>query len=456
MQFVGQRTNEALEPIAEIDRWWVKMPPDVLPDPKSILLHGLTPQETLERGISEAELLRHLTETVFTPGTHIIGFNNLRSHDRFIQHALWRNFYDPYAWQHEEGRNCFDLFDVVRLIRALNLEKISWPRDFKGKLRNRLALITKANHLEQPQPPGAASNLQMALRLARFLKRQYGELFNYLLNPNSRGEVLTRLRALTPLLYCSGSYPSDFANTTIVKPLGEHPQRPGYWFVYDLRADPRVLMGMSVAQIAHAWKRPRVKYRPHFPVKTLDWGRTPALVSLAMVNTDQMGRLGMDPPEINQHAQWMHHVTPLFEQVLEAYQSLADEAPPWVVSAQSVDAQLYAAPVPALDQALMRQVRLSGGEQLSALQLPFEDPRLQALLPLYKARTYPEHLSPEERQAWQEFRRTRLMAGEESSQIQHYFRQVARGFAFPSELYPHELKLLQQLQSYGEFMQQSF
>ena len=98
MQFGGQRTDMDLNPIGEPDNILIKMTADVLPQPEAILVHGITPQKTLADGISEAEFAKYLTAKVSTPGTVMVGFNNLRFDNKFIQFILWRNFYDPYEW----------------------------------------------------------------------------------------------------------------------------------------------------------------------------------------------------------------------------------------------------------------------------------------------------------------------------------------------------------------------
>ena len=52
---------------------------------------------------------------------------SVRFDDEFIRCVLWRNFYEPYTWQWQEGRSRWDLLDVVRITRALRPEGINWP-----------------------------------------------------------------------------------------------------------------------------------------------------------------------------------------------------------------------------------------------------------------------------------------------------------------------------------------
>ena len=54
MQFAGRRTSLTLEPIGEPDDILIQLPPDILPEPDAVLIHGVTPQQALQDGITEA------------------------------------------------------------------------------------------------------------------------------------------------------------------------------------------------------------------------------------------------------------------------------------------------------------------------------------------------------------------------------------------------------------------
>ena len=125
MQFAGQRTDMDLEPIGEPDNILVKISADVLPQPEAVLVHGITPQQTLSEGISEAELTKYLTSQVFTRDTIAVGYNNIRFDNDFIRFTFWRNFNDSYEWCWKDGCSTWDLLDVVRITRALRPEGIS-------------------------------------------------------------------------------------------------------------------------------------------------------------------------------------------------------------------------------------------------------------------------------------------------------------------------------------------
>src|ERR1700744_3137298 len=124
MQFAGQRTDLKLKPVGKPVNLLIKLTPDILPDPDAILVTGITPQQTLADGLTEAEFLKFFYEEVVRPGTIFIGFNSVRFDDEFMRFLLYRNFYDPYEWQWKDGNSRWDLLDLVRMTRALRPDGI--------------------------------------------------------------------------------------------------------------------------------------------------------------------------------------------------------------------------------------------------------------------------------------------------------------------------------------------
>jgi exodeoxyribonuclease-1 len=127
MQFAGQRTTLDLEPVGDPVNVLIKLSDDVLPSPDAILITGITPQQTIADGLTEVDFLRYFQSEVAVPGTIFVGFNSVRFDDEFMRFMHYRNFYDAYAWQWQDGRGRWDLLDVVRMTRALRPEGIVWP-----------------------------------------------------------------------------------------------------------------------------------------------------------------------------------------------------------------------------------------------------------------------------------------------------------------------------------------
>ena len=96
MQFAGIRTDMNLNPIGEPYNVLVALNDDTLPSPQALLVTGITPQQTVADGYTEAQFAKILNDEIFTEDTIAVGFNNIRFDDEFVRHLFWRNFYDPY------------------------------------------------------------------------------------------------------------------------------------------------------------------------------------------------------------------------------------------------------------------------------------------------------------------------------------------------------------------------
>jgi exodeoxyribonuclease-1 len=172
MQFAGQRTDLELKPVGEPVNELIKMTDDCLPDVDAVLITGITPQQTIAEGLTEAEFLRIFENEVATPGTIFVGFNTVRFDDEFMRCLHYRNFYDPYEWQWREDRSRWDILDVVRMTRALRPDGIQWPFNLDGKASNRLELLTGLNKLEHEHAHDALSDVEATIAVARLLRNK--------------------------------------------------------------------------------------------------------------------------------------------------------------------------------------------------------------------------------------------------------------------------------------------
>ena len=78
MQFAGIRTDLDLKPVGEPVNMLVRLNDDTLPSPEALMVTGITPQQTVSDGYSEAEFCKIIVNDIFTPDTIAIGYNNIR------------------------------------------------------------------------------------------------------------------------------------------------------------------------------------------------------------------------------------------------------------------------------------------------------------------------------------------------------------------------------------------
>jgi exodeoxyribonuclease-1 len=134
-------------------------------------------------------------------------------------------------------------------------------------------------------------------------------------------------------------------------------------------------------------------------------------------------------------------------------QSRAKEQFSLVDNQLTVDGRLYEGFVSDADKSTMRAVRAADPEKLSGLAQKFRDQRLQSLLPLYKARNFPQALSSDERAAWDDFCQQKLMAGGRDGRLAAYFQRLQELAA--TNPTGERQYLLEELQLYGESIVQT-
>ena len=142
-QFAGIRTDLDFNIIGEPLMVYCKTPDDYLPNPEACLITGITPQLANKKGVCEAEFIRIIHEQLAQAGTCSLGYNTIRFDDEVTRNLLYRNFYDPYAREWQNGNSRWDMIDVARAAHALRPDGINWPINQDGVTSFRLEELTK-------------------------------------------------------------------------------------------------------------------------------------------------------------------------------------------------------------------------------------------------------------------------------------------------------------------------
>lgn len=448
MQFAGQRTDLQLRPIGEPVNVLVRLSEDILPSPDAILITGITPQQTIADGMSEAEFLRFFHEEVAIAGTVFVGFNSIRFDDEFMRYLHYRNYYDAYEWQWQQGRGRWDLLDVVRMTRALRPEGMQWPT-VDGKPGNRLELLTKANGIAHENAHDALADVDASIAIAKLIYDKQPKLFGWLLENRDKTKVAALVDTNEPFVYSSGKYDSQTEKTTVAVRLAAHPKKQGA-LVYDLRHDPTPFLAMTAEQLAERWRWTREPDAPQrLPIRTMQYNRCPAVAPLGVLDTASQARIQIDLDVIKKHLHVLREHPEFTKAVLKALAILDDEqAARQVATKLPVDARLYDGFVRDADKTVMSAIRAAEPRDLNDLQDSLHDSRLKELLPLYKARNFPAALTDEERAAWEVHRYHYLIDGGTKSRLARYMHRL--GELAESSQNANERYLLEELQLYAE------
>ncbi|ABP39807.1 exodeoxyribonuclease I [Yersinia pestis subsp. microtus bv. Caucasica] len=419
-QFAGVRTDLDFNLVEEPLVIYCKPADDYLPQPEAVMITGITPQHALANGVNEAEFSRQIHQAFSVPGTCILGYNNIRFDDEVSRNIFYRNFYDPYAYSWQGGNSRWDLLDVMRACYALRPEGIVWPENDDGLPSFKLEHLTKANGVEHLQAHDAMSDVYATIAMAKLVKQAQPRLFDYLYQHRSKHKInaLIDIAEMTPLVHVSGMFGAARGNTSWVAPLAWHPENKNAVIMCDLAGDMSPLLELDSDTLRERLYTRRDKLQAQesaIPIKLVHINKCPVLAPAKTLLPENSDRLGIDRQRCLQNLQLLRQNPQVREKVV----ALFAQAEPFAVT-DDVDTQLYNGFFSDADRATIKIIQQTESQNLPALDLTFQDPRLEALLFRFRARNYPNTLNDSEQQRWLQHRREALSP----ERVQDYVLQL--------------------------------
>jgi exodeoxyribonuclease-1 len=403
-QFAGIRTDEDLNIAGEPLVIYCKPSSDMLPQPESCLVTGITPQEARSRGVIESEFIAKIERELAHAGTCGVGYNSIRFDDEFTRHALYRNFFDPYAREWQNGCSRWDIIDMVRLMYAFRPDGLTWPRQQDGRPSFRLEELTTANGIRHEAAHDALSDVKATIALARLVKEKQPRLYDYVYRYRDKRLVSGLLALRAPLIHVSSMYPSEFGCTALVLPIANHPVNRNEVVVYDLRYDPSGLLTLDADEIGRRLFTPGSELNvERIPLKTIHVNKCPVVASEKLLTPEIAQRLDMDIGKCHEHAEAIGRAEGL-EEKMRAVFSERDRP-----IQTDPDLALYSGGFFSNeDRARMAIIRSTPPDALARLGQEFDDVRIPEMLFRYRARNYPDTLSAAEKNRWEAYRAHRL------------------------------------------------
>ncbi|MDD1618854.1 MAG: exodeoxyribonuclease I [Methylococcaceae bacterium] len=409
VQFAGLRTDADFNIIDDPLVIYCKPAPDCLPNPDSCLITGITPQLAEKKGVCEAEFIRQIYHQLAQPNTCTLGYNNLRFDDEVTRNCLYRNFYDPYAREWQNGNSRWDIIDVVRAARALRPEGIQWPVNEEGRPSLRLDQLTIANGIIHEAAHDALSDVYATIGIARLVKQAQPKLYQFLLQHRVKAKVLEllQLNSFKPVVHISGKYAVDKNCLAIVLPICKHPTNTNGVIVYDLSIDPEPMLSLSIEDIQQRLftaTEDLPEGVTRIPLKTVHINKCPVLAPVSVIKPDDAQRLNIDLAVCESNIDKIKAATGLAEKLATVFSdhtySEQDSDPDLAIYSGGFFSEA--------DRQKMAKIRVMPPEQLAKSESSFSDSRLPEMLFRYRARNYPETLSADEQLRWKEFCMNRL------------------------------------------------
>jgi exodeoxyribonuclease-1 len=408
-QFAGVRTDAKLNPIGDPLVIYCKPSDDMLPQPEACLVTGITPQKAYQEGLVEAEFIKQIHQQLAQPDTCGVGYNTIRFDDEVTRNTLYRNFYDPYGREWQNGSSRWDIIDMVRLTHALRPEGIEWPKNEMGVTSFRLEVLSAANGISHESAHDALSDVYATIELARLIQQRQPKLYDYLFKSRNKQVIAGRLnlQQRQAVLHVSSMYPAVLGCIAMVVPLLKHPVNPNGVIVYDLRHDPAAFFELSEELLHQRLFTPAADLPEgveRLPLKTIHINKCPVVVPLSTLTQEAAERWQIDMQQGETYRQQLLAEPAFLEKIAKIHQR--NEYQP----ISDPDLALYSGGFFSRDDR-QRMDGILATEPSSLGQFPqvFDDARLPEMLFRYRARNWPELLSEEEQQQWQEYRKARLL-----------------------------------------------
>jgi exodeoxyribonuclease-1 len=408
-QFAGLRTDADFNPMGEPQVFYCQPADDYLPQPEAVMITGITPQVARTRGVTEAEFAARIHSLFTQPNTCVIGYNNVRFDDEVTRNIFYRNFFDPYGWSWQNGNSRWDLLDVMRACYALRPEGIVWPENEEGFPSFKLEHLTKANGVAHEQAHDAMSDVWATLAMAKLVKEKQPKLYAFLFAHRNKQKLMTLIDIpqMKPLVHVSGMFGAARGNTSWIVPLAWHPDNKNALIVADLAGDMTPLLELEPDALRERLytRQSELGDAAPVPIKLVHINKCPVLAPASTLRPEDAERLGIDRQYCLANLALLRQHVAVREKVV----TLFAEAEPFTPSAD-VDAQLYDGFFSDADRAGMTIIRQTAPQNLPALDLTFNDPRVNPLLFRYRARNFPGTLDDREQQRWLQHRREALNA----------------------------------------------
>lgn len=422
-QFAGIRTNLNLDIVGDPLMLYCQPISDCLPSVDACLITGITPQHAMGEGVPEPEFISKIYQEFAHPQTCGAGYNSLRFDDEVSRYSFYRNFYDPYAREWQNGNSRWDIIDMVRLIYALRPDAMHWPERAPGVPSFKLELLSKANGLEHESAHDALSDVLATIKLAQYIKQKEPRLYDYCWNLRSKHQAASKIDLVSkkPLLHISSKVQASHGCATLIMPLCQHPLNKNAIICVDLCLDTGPLFDLDQQQIKDRLYMPAdqaEKHGPRIPLKAIHINRCPVVLPVQMLDAANAERLNIDIKEAELRWQALLAGDGITEKASFAFSGEFE-------GNSDVDSALYQGFLSNADRRLADSIISASPEQLATQNFLFEDERMTELLFRYRARHFPASLNEQEQAIWSEQVRERFISQNSGQSVNRVLNQSA-------------------------------
>ena len=452
-QFAGIRTDYDLNIIGEPEMFYCAPPQDYLPNPEACLVTGITPQKAQREGLSEADFAARIHGLFSKPDTCVAGYNSIRFDDEVSRYLFYRNFYDPYGREWQNGNSRWDIIDLVRACYALRPDGIIWPEVDDGnggtRVSFRLELLTAANGISHEAAHDAMSDVYATIAMAKLIKDKQPKLYDFIFNLKNKKQVadLIDVYKMTPVVHTSSRISSEHGCTSWFAPVSYHPTNKNAVIAVDLACDPTPLFELSSDEIkARLYTRysDLAEGELPIPVKLIHINKCPVIAPAKTLLPENAERLAIPRELCLKNLNLLKSYDDLRDKLSDVFSDSYDNSTP-VDPEQALYSGSFFSHA---DKGQMDILRSLAPEQLASHPFSFQDERLAVLLFRYRARNFPYTLDTNEQEKWQQYCQNKLQYGEKGLlSIDEYMMKI-ENLAHEHESNESKMKILKALYEY--------
>lgn len=462
-QFAGIRTNDSFSPIEKEKVFFCRLPNDYLPDPKSVLITNITPQDTLHNGLIEAEFARRINQIFCIPKTCILGYNNVHFDDEFSRNIFYRNFYDPYMWAYQQENSRWDLLYVLRAYYSLCPNGIKWPLNTQNKPSFRLKDLTHANSITHLSVHDAMSDVYATLELAKLIKTAQPELFQFLFHHRTKHQLkkIIDLETTQPLILITKKINSKYHNfIAYIAPIMWHPTNANILIACNLNENIDTLLNLNINTIYQKLYSNNItidNILKNIPLQLIRLNACPTLIPISFLNKNNINSNEFMQLSINYqhcsknlnflrtHENGMHlrkKINTLYT-IIESYMRQKT-----LSKTLHVDSLLYHGFFNNADKKIILHIQKTHPKNLKNLYINNVDSRLKPLLYYYRARNFPNTLNQQEQKEWSNYIKDKLFTENQSKSYNDKLNILLSIYSYNKQ----KTKILHLLQQYYQYL----
>ncbi|MBY0443647.1 MAG: exodeoxyribonuclease I, partial [Burkholderiales bacterium] len=255
----------------------------------------------------------------------------------------------------------------------------------------------------------ALSDVRATIALARLIREKQPKLFDFCFSLRKKDKVLEQigLPNSKPFLHISGMFPAERGCIALVWPLAMHPNNKNEIIVWDLAFDPSEIFKLDAETIrlrmfSKTADLPEGVTR--LPIKSIHINKSPIVIgNLKTLSSERAAHWNIDVEQALAHAKIAEtapDLSAIWQQVFTTEHAKND-----------VDEDLYGGFIGNNDKRLLAKLRHFSPEELAKERVSFEDSRLEEVFFRYRARNFPQSLSPAELRRWEQHRAAKLFDG---------------------------------------------